>query len=93
MRIVPSIDLDRGRSRIVYWPGAATGVGAPTDQPARIARGIQNMVLVHGEGDGSATALERPPQESASKEVRGVGIEHLIDAGIHGLVDGSLKRA
>lgn len=38
MRIIPAIDLDRGRSRIVFWPGASTGVGAPTDQPARIAR-------------------------------------------------------
>lgn len=38
MRIVPSIDLEKGRSRIVFWPGASTGVGAPTDQPARIAR-------------------------------------------------------
>ena len=38
MRIVPAIDLEKGRSRIVFWPGAAIGVGAPTDQPARIAR-------------------------------------------------------
>ena len=38
MRIVPSIDLESGRSRVVHWPGASSGVGAPTDQPARIAR-------------------------------------------------------
>ena len=37
MQVIPSIDLDRGRSRIVYWPGAAAGVGAPTDRPDRIA--------------------------------------------------------
>ena len=37
MQVIPSIDLDRGRSRIVYWPGAATGIGAPTDRPDRIA--------------------------------------------------------
>ena len=49
MRIVPSIDLDRGRSRIVFWPGAATGVGAPTDQPARIARHFvdRGATLIH----------------------------------------------
>ncbi len=38
MLVIPAIDLDGGRSRLVYWPGAATGVGAPTDRPERIAR-------------------------------------------------------
>ena len=49
MRIVPSIDLEGGRSRIVFWPGAATGVGAPTDQPARIARHFvdRGATLIH----------------------------------------------
>jgi phosphoribosylformimino-5-aminoimidazole carboxamide ribotide isomerase len=35
--VIPSIDIANGRSRIVYWPGAAAGVGAPTDRPERIA--------------------------------------------------------
>ncbi|HWH36756.1 MAG TPA: HisA/HisF-related TIM barrel protein [Candidatus Limnocylindrales bacterium] len=38
MEIVPSIDLAAGRSRLVFWPGAATGTGTPTDRPERIAR-------------------------------------------------------
>ncbi|HEU4919760.1 MAG TPA: HisA/HisF-related TIM barrel protein [Candidatus Limnocylindrales bacterium] len=37
MQVIPSIDLDRGRSRVVFWPGASSGVGAPTDRPERIA--------------------------------------------------------
>ena len=37
MQVIPAIDLDRGRSRVVFWPGASTGVGAPTDRPERIA--------------------------------------------------------
>jgi phosphoribosylformimino-5-aminoimidazole carboxamide ribotide isomerase len=37
VQVIPSIDLDRGRSRIVYWPGASAGIGAPTDRPDRIA--------------------------------------------------------
>ena len=37
MQVIPSIDLDGGRSRIVFWPGAAAGTGAPTDRPERIA--------------------------------------------------------
>ncbi len=38
MLIIPSIDLEGGRSRLVFWPGAASGTGAPTDRPERIAR-------------------------------------------------------
>ena len=37
MQVLPAIDLERGRSRIVFWPGAATGDGVPTDRPERIA--------------------------------------------------------
>lgn len=37
MQVIPSIDLEAGRSRIVSWPGAATGVGTPTDRPEAIA--------------------------------------------------------
>ena len=37
MQVIPAIDLERGRSRVVYWPGAAAGIGAPTDRPDRIA--------------------------------------------------------
>jgi phosphoribosylformimino-5-aminoimidazole carboxamide ribotide isomerase len=34
--VIPAIDLAAGRSRVVYWPGVAAGVGAPTDRPERI---------------------------------------------------------
>jgi phosphoribosylformimino-5-aminoimidazole carboxamide ribotide isomerase len=37
VQVIPAIDLEAGRSRIVYWPGAGTGIGAPTDRPDRIA--------------------------------------------------------
>ncbi|MCI0347392.1 MAG: HisA/HisF-related TIM barrel protein [Chloroflexi bacterium] len=37
MQVIPSIDVQAGRSRVVFWPGVASGVGAPTDQPHRIA--------------------------------------------------------
>ena len=37
MQVIPAIDLEAGRSRIVYWPGAGAGIGAPTDRPERIA--------------------------------------------------------
>jgi len=35
--VIPSIDVADGRSRVVFWPGASAGVGAPTDRPDRIA--------------------------------------------------------
>jgi phosphoribosylformimino-5-aminoimidazole carboxamide ribotide isomerase len=35
--VIPSLDLTAGRSRIVFWPAAAAGVGAPTDRPEVIA--------------------------------------------------------
>ncbi len=38
MDVIPSIDLRAGRSRLVFWPGAASGTGTPTDRPERIAR-------------------------------------------------------
>jgi phosphoribosylformimino-5-aminoimidazole carboxamide ribotide isomerase len=37
VQVIPAIDLEAGRSRIVYWPGAGAGLGAPTDRPERIA--------------------------------------------------------
>ncbi len=43
MEIVPSIDLKAGRSRLVWWPGASTGVGTPTDRPAAIAGAFAAM--------------------------------------------------
>ena len=55
MQVIPAIDLDRGRSRVVFWPGASTGIGAPTDRPERIAesfveRGARLIHLVDFEG-------------------------------------------
>jgi phosphoribosylformimino-5-aminoimidazole carboxamide ribotide isomerase len=49
MEIVPAIDVTGGRSRLVYWPGASSGVGAPTDRPDRIAAALvdQGARMVH----------------------------------------------
>lgn len=38
MLLIPSLDLKEGRSRLVFWPGAASGTGSPTDRPETIAR-------------------------------------------------------
>ncbi|HEY7702453.1 MAG TPA: HisA/HisF-related TIM barrel protein, partial [Candidatus Limnocylindrales bacterium] len=49
MLVIPSIDLEGGRSRVVYWPGASAGIGAPTDRPERIVERLvaQGARLVH----------------------------------------------
>ena len=37
MLVIPAIDIEKGRSRLVFWPGVSIGIGAPTDRPERIA--------------------------------------------------------
>jgi phosphoribosylformimino-5-aminoimidazole carboxamide ribotide isomerase len=63
--VIPSIDLEAGRSRVVYWPGASAGIGAPTDRPDRIverlvAQGARLVHLVDFEGarSGAPAALD-----------------------------------
>jgi len=47
--VIPSIDVEKGRSRLVFWPGVSSGVGAPTDRPERIAEHFVTLgaPLVH----------------------------------------------
>jgi phosphoribosylformimino-5-aminoimidazole carboxamide ribotide isomerase len=49
MQVIPSLDLQGGRSRLVWWPGASTGVGRPTDRPAAIAEQLvaQGAPAIH----------------------------------------------
>ena len=65
MYVLPSIDLQKGRSRLVWWPGAATGSGTPTDRPATVAQAFvaQGAPAVHlvdldGAGQGMPANLE-----------------------------------
>ncbi len=55
MEVIPAIDVRGGRSRVVYWPGAAAGTGTPTDRPERIAeqfvaQGARMLHLVDFDG-------------------------------------------
>jgi phosphoribosylformimino-5-aminoimidazole carboxamide ribotide isomerase len=47
--VIPSIDIAGGRSRIVHWPGAAAGIGSPSDRPEVIAERFvaQGAQLIH----------------------------------------------
>ncbi len=62
MLVIPAIDLEKGRSRVVFWPGAGTGVGAPTDRPERIAErfvelGARLVHLVDFDGARAGTPV------------------------------------
>jgi phosphoribosylformimino-5-aminoimidazole carboxamide ribotide isomerase len=49
VELYPAIDIVGGRSRLVFWPGAAAGIGSPTDRPDRIAEQLvaQGAKLIH----------------------------------------------
>jgi phosphoribosylformimino-5-aminoimidazole carboxamide ribotide isomerase len=65
MQVIPSLDLQGGRSRLVFWPGASTGTGTPTDRPERIARhfvelgaGVIHLVDLDGAKAGAPVNLD-----------------------------------
>ena len=104
MQVIPAIDLDRGRSRVVYWPGASTGIGAPTDRPERIAEqlvagGARLIHLVDFDGArsgrpenleavGAIAARIAVPLQLAGGVDTADGIRRLRDAGIAGIILG-----
>jgi phosphoribosylformimino-5-aminoimidazole carboxamide ribotide isomerase len=49
VQVIPAIDVEKGRSRIVFWPGVSAGIGAPTDRPERIAEHFVSLgaPLIH----------------------------------------------
>jgi phosphoribosylformimino-5-aminoimidazole carboxamide ribotide isomerase len=72
VQVIPAIDLASGRSRVVFWPGASSGIGAPTDRPDRIverfvAEGarIVHLLDVDGARAGSPANLEAVGQVAA----------------------------
>ncbi len=86
MQVIPSLDLQRGRSRLVWWPGAAAGSGSPTDRPDRIARSFveQGAQLLHlVDLDGAAQG--RPANLTAVQEVaRAVAVPLQLAGGVDG---------
>jgi phosphoribosylformimino-5-aminoimidazole carboxamide ribotide isomerase len=60
VQVIPSIDLEGGRSRSVHWPGAGAGVGSPSDRPDRIAERFvaQGARVIHlVDFDGARSGL------------------------------------
>jgi phosphoribosylformimino-5-aminoimidazole carboxamide ribotide isomerase len=84
--VVPSIDIENGRSRIVHWPGAATGAGTPTDRPERIAERFvaAGATLIHlVDMDGARAG--RPTNVEAIGRVAGrVAVPLQVAGGMEG---------
>jgi phosphoribosylformimino-5-aminoimidazole carboxamide ribotide isomerase len=84
--IIPSMDLVGGRSRIVNWPGAAAGTGAPSDRPEVIAerfvaQGARSIHLVDFDGAQQG----RPVNLEAVGRVAGrVGVPLQVAGGMEG---------
>jgi phosphoribosylformimino-5-aminoimidazole carboxamide ribotide isomerase len=74
VQIVPSIDLQTGRSRLVMWPGAATGEGSPTDRPEKIAEhfvalGARMLHLVDLDGAARGAPVNTDAVQRISRAV------------------------
>jgi phosphoribosylformimino-5-aminoimidazole carboxamide ribotide isomerase len=86
MLVVPSLDLRNGRSRLVWWPGAATGSGTPTDRPERIAQAFvaQGAPMLHlVDLDGAARG--RPANlEAIGAVARTVAVPLQLAGGVDG---------
>ena len=86
MQVIPSIDLTKDRSRLVWWPGASAGQGTPTDRPDRIARalveiGAPAIHLVDMDGPGQG----RPVNLTAISAVsRAVSVPLQLAGGVDG---------
>jgi phosphoribosylformimino-5-aminoimidazole carboxamide ribotide isomerase len=86
MDVIPSIDVAGGRSRLVWWPGASTGSGTPTDRPAAIAEAFaaQGARAIHVvDLDGAAQG--RPANlEAVASIARAVARPLQVAGGIDG---------
>jgi phosphoribosylformimino-5-aminoimidazole carboxamide ribonucleotide (ProFAR) isomerase len=86
VKLIPSIDLQAGRSRLVFWPGAATGSGAPTDRPERIARHFVELgaPMIHlVDLDGAQRGVPANT-EAIGRVSREVGVPLQLAGGVDG---------
>ena len=86
MLVIPSIDIAAGRSRLVFWPGVASGTGAPTDRPERIARRFAEMgaSILHVVDFDGARAGEPRNLEAIGRIAGEVAIPIQVAGGLEG---------
>ena len=86
MQVIPSLDLQNGRSRLVWWPGASSGSGTPTDRPAPIAEALvaQGAAAIHLV-DLDGAAIGRPANlEAIASIARAVARPLQLAGGVDG---------
>ena len=86
MQVIPSLDLQNGRSRLVWWPGASSGSGTPTDRPAPIAEALvaQGAAAIHLV-DLDGAAMGRPANlEAIASIARAVARPLQLAGGVDG---------
>jgi len=84
--VIPSIDLAAGRSRIVHWPGAAAGTGAPSDRPEVIAErfvalGARSIHLVDFDGAQQGRPVNL---DAVGRVARSVAVPLQVAGGLEG---------
>jgi phosphoribosylformimino-5-aminoimidazole carboxamide ribotide isomerase len=86
MLVIPSIDLTGGRSRLVWWPGASAGAGAPTDRPDRIARSLveAGARVIHLVDLDGARAGQPQALGSIAEVARAVAVPLQVAGGVDG---------
>jgi phosphoribosylformimino-5-aminoimidazole carboxamide ribotide isomerase len=86
MQIIPSIDLQGGRSRLVWWPGAGSGQGSPTDRPDRIARAFveAGAPVIHLVDLDGARAGQPVGLASIAEVARAVAVPLQVAGGVDG---------
>ena len=86
MEVVPSIDVENGRSRLVHWPGASTGEGSPTDRPERIAERFvsQGASLIHIVDMDGARAARPVNLEAMGRIASRVAVPLQVAGGLEG---------
>ena len=86
MLLVPSLDLKDGRSRLVFWPGAASGTGSPTDRPEVIARAFVELgaPMLHLVDLDGAVRGAPANTEAIQRVSRGVAVPLQLAGGVDG---------
>ncbi|HUR15646.1 MAG TPA: HisA/HisF-related TIM barrel protein [Candidatus Limnocylindrales bacterium] len=86
MIVIPSIDLQTGRSRLVFWPGAASGTGTPTDRPEMIARHFVGLgaAMLHLVDLDGATRGAPANTDAIQKISRSVAVPLQLAGGVDG---------
>lgn len=86
MQLIPSLDLQAGRSRLVFWPGAGAGSGTPTDRPEAIARHFVHLgaPMIHLVDLDGATRGAPANVDAIQRISRAVAVPIQVAGGIDG---------